>query len=247
MNNEENAYINYLRRTGFRPAPVTTTLIDMDGVLYDSMRNHSAAWKRLSDEMGWRYTDNEFYLYEGMTGAAIIRLLMEREAGRTDVDDEETARIYAKKAEYFNALGTVGQIPGAGRMLNELKKANIVRVLVTGSGQSSLLDRLDRDYPGIFSDGLRVTARDVKRGKPDPEPYLMGLQKAEEKAENAIVVENAPLGVKAGNRSGCFTVGVTTGPIPAETMYENGADIVYGTMEAFAEALPRILSLRNHE
>lgn len=245
MTKEELAYQKYLRRTGFSPAGISAALIDMDGVLYDSMRNHSSAWKRLSDELGWKYADNEFFLYEGMTGAAIIRLMMKRECGREDISDSEAKLLYAKKAQYFVELGSVTQIKGTARMLDGLRRAGISRVLVTGSGQNTLLNRLDTDYPGIFPAGLRVTAYDVKHGKPNPEPYIMGLRKAETEAENAIVIENAPLGVKAGNASRCFTIGITTGPIPEDVLYENGADIVYPTMEGFADALPRLIAIRN--
>lgn len=244
MTREETAYKDYLRRNGFTPKPVSTALIDMDGVLYDSMRNHSKAWKRLCDELGWHYADNEFFLYEGMTGAEIIRLLAKREERRNDVSDEEARNLYAKKAGYFVALGTVGQIPGAARMLNCLRDNGVVRVLVTGSGQNTLLQRLNDDYPGIFNDELRVTAFDVRHCKPDPEPYLIGQQKASASADSCIVIENAPLGVKAGSASGAFTVGITTGPIPEATMLEYGADIVYPTMDAFADALPQIIELR---
>ena len=243
---ESIAYEKYLERTGFSESPITTALIDMDGVLFDSMKNHSAAWKKLSDEIGWKYRDNEFFLYEGMTGAAIIRLLMKRELGREDISDEEAKEIYAKKAQYFIELGEVAPIDGTAEMLNTLRSAGITRVLVTGSGQHSLLDRLNKTYPGIFSDDLKVTALDVKHGKPNPEPYLMGLEKAGAKAENAIVIENAPLGVKAGNASGCFTIGITTGPIPEDAMYESGADIVYPTMRDFTDALTRIIAARNY-
>lgn len=224
--------------------PIAAALIDMDGVLYDSMKNHSAAWMRLSEEMGWKCNPDEFYLYEGMTGAAIIRTIMKRECGRTDVSDEEARELYAKKAAYFIALGEVQPIDGAAEMLQVLCREGITRVLVTGSGQNVLLNRLDKDYPGVFTAEKRVTAFDVKYGKPNPEPYLIGLKKAGTQAAETIVVENAPLGVKSGNASGCFTVGITTGPIPESVMYENGADIVYPTMRAFAEALPRIIELR---
>lgn len=243
---ELEAYRRYLERTGFEEAPITTALIDMDGVLYDSMKNHTKAWIRLSEELGWNYSPDEFYLYEGMTGAAIIRLLMKRETGRDDVSDEEAKEIYARKAKYFIELGQVEKIDGADIMLNTLRSAGITRVLVTGSGQHSLLDRLNADYPGIFSADLKVTALDVKHGKPDPEPYIMGLEKAGAKAENAIVIENAPLGVKAGNASGCFTIGITTGPIPGNVLAENGADIVYPTMTDFASALANLIAARNY-
>ena len=87
MTREETAYADYLNRTGFSATPISTALIDMDGVLYDSMPNHSRAWKRLAAERGWHYADNEFFLYEGMTGAAIIRLMEERECHRDNGSD----------------------------------------------------------------------------------------------------------------------------------------------------------------
>ncbi len=240
------AYDRYLERTGEDKAPITTALIDMDGVLYDSMKNHSKAWCRLSDELGWKYSPEEFFLYEGMTGAAIIRLMMKREMGRTDISDEEAKDLYAKKAQYFMELGEVDQIDGTFEMLTTLRSAGIKRVLVTGSGQKTLLERIHKDYPGTFPDDLRVTAHDVKYGKPNPEPYLMGLKKAGAEPGNTIVIENAPLGVQAGHASGCFTVAVTTGPIPKEEMVKSGADIVYPTMRAFAEQLPWLIGARNY-
>ena len=72
----------------------------------------------------------------------------------------------------------------------------------------------------------------------------MGMDKAGVQPWQSIVIENAPLGVKAGSAAKCFTIGITTGPIPEDIMLENGADIVYPTMEAFADALPSIINLR---
>ena len=52
MTKEETAYRNYLERTGEKPAPIAAALIDMDGVLYDSMPNHEKAWEKVADEQG---------------------------------------------------------------------------------------------------------------------------------------------------------------------------------------------------
>lgn len=65
----------------------------------------------------------------------------------------------------------------------------------------------------MFRRELMVTAFDVKYGKPHPEPYLMALQKGGLAPNEAIVVENAPMGVQAGAAAGIFTVAVNTGPI----------------------------------
>lgn len=69
-------------------------------------------------------------------------------------------------------------------------------MVVTGSGQVSLIDRLNHNFPSVFRRDLMVTSFDVKYGKPNPEPYLMGLQKAGIQPWEGLVVENAPLGYK---------------------------------------------------
>ena len=102
-----------------------------------------------------------------------------------------------------------------------------------------MLERIDTDYPDIF-DEQRVTAADVKRGKPNPEPYLKAMAKVGVQPNECVVLENAPLGVQAGHTAGCFTVGVTTGPIPEKDMYKAGADVVYKDMASLLEALPAL-------
>lgn len=211
-------------------------LIDMDGVLYDSMKYHTLAWQRMMKEIGVDCDRDEFYLYEGMTGAATINLLFNRAFGR-DATPQEIERLYARKSEIFREIGSNEPMPGADRMLQALKAEGIRCVLVTGSSQSSLLDSLSKDYPGIFAPGDRVTALDVTRGKPNPEPYLKGLEIAGVAPEEAIVIENAPLGVRAGKAAGIFTIAVTTGPIPREAFEQESADLIFPSMTAFASSL----------
>lgn len=220
--------------------PVRAALIDMDGVLYDSMKYHTLAWKRLADELGLRTSRGEFYLYEGMTGVATLDMLFRRDLGR-GIDPDEARRLYARKAAYFVEMGRKELMPGAQEVMAALRDAGVRRVLVTGSAQNSLLERLDTDYPGIFAPSDRITALDVSHGKPHPEPYLRGLEKAGVSPTEAIVIENAPLGVEAGKAAGCRVCAVTTGSIPPERMAEAGADFIFPSMTALAAALPSIL------
>lgn len=215
-------------------------LIDMDGVLYDSMKYHTLAWRAMMGEYGLDIPRDEFYLYEGMTGAATINLIWQREYGR-ECSREQTERMYKRKTEIFSELGRKECMPGAGRMLEAFREAGWRRVLVTGSSQASLLDMISEDYPGAFEEGMRVTARDVEHGKPSPEPYLKGAELAGVAPSDCVVVENAPLGVRAGKAAGCFTIAVTTGPIPREEFEKEGADMIFESMPAFAEALPGLL------
>ncbi len=213
----------------------------MDGVLYDSMPYHTLAWQQMMSEIGISTDRDEFYLYEGMTGRATIDLIFRRELNRAATPEEAT-RLYARKAEIFVEMGQKIPMKDADRMLRTLMQQGIGRVLVTGSAQHSLIDRLNADYPGAFSDDLRVTALDVEHGKPSPEPYLKGLQKSGVRPEEAFVIENAPLGVRAGKAAGLFTIAVTTGPIPRKAFEDEGADLIFPSMTAFADALPELLS-----
>ena len=232
--------IRFLERHHFNCVTPRAALIDMDGTLYDSMKNHTAAWHRLMTETGIPCTRDEFYLYEGRTGASTINYLFNRELHR-DATDTEKEELYHKKTVYFNELPPVEPMPGALDMLNTLRDAGLTRVLVTGSGQNSVISRIDRDFPGIFSPDMRITSRNVTHGKPHPEPFIRAMQLARVTPSQSIVIENAPLGIEAGDRAGAFTIGVTTGPIPVEEMERAGAAIVFPSMPAFAEALPSLL------
>ncbi len=237
---EQQAIAGYMRRRDLISFSPVAALIDMDGTLYDSMPLHARAWHRLMTEQGIDCTLEEFYMYEGRTGVSTINLLFQRAFGR-ELSEEEALELYRMKTVYFNELTAPEVMPGAQRMVAEFIDRGITTVLVTGSGQHSLIDRLASDFPGAFPEGRRVTSRDVSHGKPHPEPFFRGMELAGALPENSIAVDNAPMGVVAAAASGAFTVGVTTGPVPARALYEAGADIVYDSMPEMASRLPLLL------
>ena len=227
-------------QTNRLPVGLKAALIDMDGVLYDSMPFHARSWHQLFTELGVTTSNSdEYYLYEGMKGADTIGMILKRELNR-DTTEEERNEIYAHKAELFKSCGEAPMLKGAAEMLNALKDMGLTTVLVTGSAQKSLLENLERDYPGFFPRERMVTALDVKNGKPHPEPYLKGLEKAGVDKSEVIVIENAPLGVRAGKAAGLFTIAVTTGPIPRENFEKEGADLIFPDMPTFASWLKNI-------
>lgn len=241
MNMNLNDVISrYLQRNSFECFEPRAALIDMDGTLLDSMKWHTLAWHRMVSELGIPCTREEFYLYEGMTGAETINMLIRRHFHR-DATPEEKTELYARKTGYFNELPRVDIIHGADKVINALINYNIVRVLVTGSGQLSNLERLKTDFPGGFSDDLRITSRNVEHCKPHPEPYLKGMALAGVAPYQSIALENAPLGVKSAASAGAFTIAVTTGPIPEQEMWDAGADVVMSSMEDVVNLLPQLL------
>ena len=218
---------------------VRAILFDMDGVLFDSMKNHAEAWVRAMKENNLIMSREDVYMNEGRTGEGTIDIFAREQWGR-EATDEEKEYIYKVKSDIFNTLPHVEPIEGALELLQAVKGMGIERVIVTGSGQKSLLERLEKNFPGIFKAELMVTAFDVKHGKPHPEPYLMGLEKAGISAEEAMVVENAPLGVQSAKGAGIFTIAVNTGPLPDKVLYDAGADIVFPNHSALLKALPEM-------
>lgn len=241
MTPEQKAIAAYCERHQIETFTPRAALIDMDGTLYDSMPRHVDAWYRLMCEQGVPCEHDEFFLYEGRTGRDTIRLLIRRAFGR-ELTDSECDELYALKAKYFSAMPSVDPVVDAQRMVRGLMERGLTTVLVTGSGQRSLIDRLEVDYPGAFPAGLQITSRDVVHGKPHPEPFLRAMELAGVTPECAIAIDNAPLGVESGHRSGAFTIGVTTGPIAESALLDAGADIVYSSMTALADALPRLVN-----
>lgn len=217
------------------PQRLRAVLFDMDGVLYNSMPSHAKAWHRAMAHFGYDLPEQEAYMHEGRTGASTINIVSRRQRG-VEESEERIQEIYRVKSQFFNEYPPAEPMPGALELLHKLQAQGLKILIVTGSGQASLLDRLNHHFPGVFSRELMVTAFDVQCGKPDPEPYLMGLQKGGLRAEECVVVENAPLGVRAAKAAGIFTIAVNTGPLPDSALTDEGADLLLPSMQALCDA-----------
>ena len=219
-------FIQTNKYPGFNPKAV---FFDMDGVLFDSMGSHASAWVAALKQMGLPFTENEAYLNEGRTGSSTIDGVFVKEHGRNATEAEKQT-IYKLKSKLFETFKHSDKIPFVTDLLIQLKSEKLDIFVVTGSGQPSLIDSLDGNFPGIFKKNKMVTAFDVQFGKPHPEPYLMALKKSGLKPWEVVVIENAPLGVESSSKAGLFTIAVNTGPLDPSVLRESGADIVFDSM-----------------
>ncbi|MDR0371184.1 MAG: HAD-IA family hydrolase [Prevotellaceae bacterium] len=202
---------------------------DMDGVLFDSMKFHSRAWVEAMSEAGFTFSSEEAYMNEGQTGFATINKVFLRDKKRESTREEREA-IYKRKAAFFESYGAIQKMPYAQALLEKIKNEGLQLFVVTGSAQPALINSVYDNFPDIFEQNHVITALDVKNGKPDPEPYLKALEKSGVKHWEAVIVENAPLGVQAGFSSGIFTIGVNTGPLDKQTLIEAGANLLFDSM-----------------
>jgi beta-phosphoglucomutase len=196
---------------------------DMDGVLYDSMPHHASTWTKALAEVGIAYNEADTYQNEGRTSTGTIQLAYRRELNR-DATPDEVEAIYKRKTQLVTDLPMANIMPGVTAFIEQLRHQGIAIAVVTGSKQPSLLQRLQRDF-GVDPANV-VSGSDVVHEKPHPEPYQRALAKCNVLPTEAIVVENAPLGVQSAKAAGIFTIAVNTGPLPDDALWQPGADVV---------------------
>lgn len=231
-----NETINkYLERTGFREFCPKAVLFDMDGVLINSMPNHAIAWQRSMASFGINMSKEDAYATEGARGVDTIKKMVKTQQGR-DIDEEESQRMYDEKTRQFGMLPRPKIMDYALQLQEKIYQAGLQICIVTGSGQRPLINRLLEEFPRVTRERL-VTAYDVKKGKPLPDPYLAGMKKCGVMPWETIVVENAPLGVMSGVASKAFTIAVNTGPLPDSVLWDAGADIVLANLKDVSEFL----------
>ena len=213
----------------------------MDGVLYDSMGNHAVAWVQSMKKFGINMTADDAYTTEGARGVDTIRYMVRQQQNR-EISEAEAQEMYDEKSRIFHSMPEAPIMPGIIDLMEQIQQAGISIGIVTGSGQRPLIARILKDFGKYVTPDHITTAYDVKRGKPNPDPYLMGLQKAGNlQPSEAIVIENAPLGVKAGRAAGIYTIAVNTGPLPDQVLLDAGASILFPSVKELSNSFKKII------
>ena len=190
-------------------------LFDNDGVLVDSMASVEGSWgvwaKTYSP--GFELT----YAYHGQRASEIVAQLV----GEAEFDQalELINRLELELTHLTKAM------PGARELISLLPTGSWT--VVTSAGKDLGTSRLEA--AGLPVPKELVSADDVSKGKPNPEPYLMGAKKLGLDAANCIVFEDAPSGVRAGKAAEAkAVVGV------GKEALESEADIVIGSLEGIS-------------
>jgi len=172
-------------------------LFDLDGVLVDSRRCVELVWRTWAAERG---LDPAPFLAvaHGRRISETFRLV------RPDLDAAAEARVLDAMEE--TETRGLEVVPGAEALLARLE-ARQWGIVTSGSDVvAGLRLRAGRIAPPpVF-----VTAGDVRRGKPDPEGYLLGARRLGCEPAECLVIEDAPPGVAAGKAAGMRVVALLT-------------------------------------
>ncbi len=232
--NYKESIEKYQQLQGHKALQLRAVLFDMDGVLFDSMPYHADAWSQVMTDAGFNFSREDVYMNEGRTGADTINTASIAQFGHPSTPEQIEALCKAK-CDIFATYPPTPRMPGALELIEKVKSCGLTPMIVTGSGTPTLLDRIQSNFPGLFDENHIVTSFNVKRGKPYPDPYLLALEKGGFAPNEAIVVENAPLGVTAGVAAGLFTIAANTGPLKESVLSDAGASLVFPSIQALCD------------
>jgi beta-phosphoglucomutase len=171
-------------------------IFDLDGVLVNSMPDHYKAWKMAFKEITDIEVDERMiYLLEGMRGNDLVKKIFEQK----NYDDYSIAqKVNERKNQIFKDILTPRTFDGVKELIDRLK---CTKAVVSGSARKDVEVLIDRTF-GKNNFDVIITADDIDRGKPDPIAFITALNRMKIDTAEAIVVENAPLGVEAAIKAG---------------------------------------------
>jgi len=188
-------------------------LFDLDGVLVDSTPAVARVWAGWAREHGFSDPDEIVRIAHGRPSITTIRELLPRA-------DHEAENREVERREIADTGGVI-PLPGAMELLQTLPPERWA--IVTSCTRPLAGVRIAA--AGLPKPKHLVTADDVHRGKPDPEPYLKGAQMLGLAATDCVVMEDAPAGIRAGKAAGSRVLALRT-TASDEELREAGADWV---------------------
>jgi HAD superfamily hydrolase (TIGR01509 family) len=177
-------------------------IFDLDGVLVNSMPTHFQAWKQAFAKVaGLEITERDIYLLEGMRGTDLVAKIFEQKGF---ADYSLVQKVHDEKSKIFKQIRKSEPFEGVSDIVESIRCSKAV---VSGSTKHDVESILEEAF-GKDKFNIIITADDIEKGKPDPSAFLEALRQMKLSPPGAVVIENAPLGVKAANNAGidCFVV-----------------------------------------
>ncbi len=190
-------------------------IFDFDGVVTDSEILHFRAFNEILRNFGFELTKQEYYgTYLGMTDMDCYKALIGE--GRLGIDVEQVPQLVEKKNVVFEKLAREeGQIIDGVRDFLEMLRENRVPTAICSGALLSEIEMILRqsDLRDYF--GAIIAADHISNGKPDPEGFLLTLERLNKegnqgiKGHECVVIEDSHWGIEAARAAGMRVVAVT--------------------------------------
>ena len=227
------------------PDGIRACLFDLDGVLTQTAKVHSAAWKQMFDEY-LRSRDEPFHEFtpddyedyvDGMPREDGVRTFLKSRG--IELDDKGVTQLADRKNDLVQRLiheQGVEVYAGSVRYVEAVRDAGLRRAVVSSSANTHDVLRVTgiEDLFEAVVDGLTIE-RDALKGKPAPDSFLAGARALGTEPGAAVVFEDALAGVEAG-RAGRFGFVVGVDRVGhADALREHGADVVVEDLSELLE------------
>ncbi len=193
---------------------IKALLFDMDGTLVDTEPIGPRVFDSLMQDYGIRMNEDErslFYKLWNVDGQDIENesflknLLSKYKLPSSPLDFAN--QFYNR---YVNAIAMADELPGVTSILQQAKNRNIKLAIVTSSRRLWVEVVVHaHDWEDLFK--LTVCEEDDSLFKPDPQPYMVAMQKLHLGPSDCIAFENRENGVVSGKGAGIFVVGLLAG------------------------------------
>ena len=197
--------------------PPTAICFDLDGVLIATMPLHARAWQEALRPLGLRVSRRAIYEWEGESGIVTARKLLSQR-GPAPSQDAAKALLREKERRFQQLARRVRVQPALAALLGRLSRRGIRLGLVTGTSARELRRVVAPATLAAFH--AIVTGDRVRRGKPHPEPYRLALRRLRVSPRRALVIENAPYGIRSARRAGVGLVIALASSLPPRFLRE---------------------------
>lgn len=211
---------------------------DVDGTLADTELNgHRHAFNQAFSDCGLSWNWNEELYSELLSipgGRQRMQFYAERLGDTLDAAFLDRLR-QSKQQNYLKVVssGAITLRPGVSRLLQEINKADVQQWIVTSSGEASVLALLE-SFPSELTDIFQgmVTADDVERHKPHPDPYQLALERSESDRAAVVVFEDSTPGLLSARAAGLRCV---LTPSPWDKELENSQQHASAVIDQLGE------------
>jgi beta-phosphoglucomutase-like phosphatase (HAD superfamily) len=177
-------------------------LFDCDGTIADSMPLHYVAWQKALTAWNCQFSERLFYEWGGFSVSEIVMLLNQKHGLKMPVED-----VLKRKEEfYFKSLPNLKAVPEVLEHINS-SYGRVPFAVVSGSTRESVTASLT-SLGLIEKFEILVCAGDYRKGKPDPEPFLLAAARLGVKPEACLVFEDTDMGIKSAESAGMVSVRV---------------------------------------
>lgn len=186
---------------------IKACIFDLDGVIVDTAIYHYKAWKRLANQLGFDFTEEQNEELKGISRIDSLKIILKwGKVNKTDEEIQELATL--KNSWYVDMIDTMTSkeiLPGAKEFLDIARKNNYLIALGSASKNSEMiLNRIGL----IQSFDALVDGNKVTKSKPNPEVFLVGAKELNVLPEECVVFEDAIAGVQAAKAGKMKAIGI---------------------------------------